>query len=83
MELLLHLVDASYQSRNGESLEAASREINRIRYLVRLAKDLRVITLDNHEFGALAMDSWRQGASADVLMWRALYIFRQKNGRRS
>jgi hypothetical protein len=56
MELLLSLVDASYQASNVNSLEAASREINRIRYLVRLAKDLRVITIDNHEFGALAMD---------------------------
>jgi len=56
LELLLNLVDATYQTGNLESLESASREINRIRYLVRLAKDLRVITIDNHEFSALAMD---------------------------
>ncbi len=31
MELLLNLVDATYQTRNVDSLEAASREINRIR----------------------------------------------------
>ena len=56
MELLLHLVDATYQSRNGASLGAAAREVNRIRYLVRLAKDLRVINIDGHEFAAKAID---------------------------
>lgn len=56
IELLLHLVDATYQSRNGASLGAAVREINRIRYLVRLAKDLRVMNVDGHEFAAKAID---------------------------
>ena len=56
LELLLHLVDASYQSRNAVSLGAAVREVNRIRYLVRLAKDLRIINVDGHEFAAKRMD---------------------------
>jgi len=46
LELVLHLVDATYQSRNAGSLSSAAREVNRIRYLVRLAKDLRVTGLD-------------------------------------
>ncbi len=32
------------------------REVNRIRYLVRLAKDLRAMDLGGHEFAAKAMD---------------------------
>jgi hypothetical protein len=56
LELLLHLVDATYQSRNAGSLAAAVREVNRIRYLVRLAKDLRILNVDGHEFAAKAMD---------------------------
>ena len=56
MELLLNLVDASYKTRNVDCLEAASREINPIRYLLGLAKDLRIISIDNHEFAAQAMD---------------------------
>ena len=32
------------------------REVNRIRYLVRLAKDLRLINIDSYEFAAKAMD---------------------------
>ncbi len=56
IELLMNLVDATYQTRNAGSLGAAVREVNRIRYLVRLAKDLRVINLAGHEFAAKAMD---------------------------
>jgi hypothetical protein len=56
IELLLNLVDATYQARNAGSLAAAVREVNRIRYLVRLGKDLRVINLAGHEFASKAMD---------------------------
>lgn len=56
LELLMNLVDATYQSRNAGSLAAAVREVNRIRYLMRLGKDLRVVNLAAHEFGAKAMD---------------------------
>jgi four helix bundle protein len=56
LELLLHLVDATYQARNAGSLAAAAREVNRLRYLVRLAKDLRVINLAGYEHAAKAMD---------------------------
>ena len=55
-ELLLNLVDATYQARNAGSLAAAVREVNRVRYLTRLAKDLHAITVENHEFAAKAMD---------------------------
>jgi hypothetical protein len=33
IELLMNLVDATYQARNAGSLGAAVREVNRIRYL--------------------------------------------------
>ena len=56
LELLMNLVDATYQSRNAGSLGAAVREVNRIRYLARLAKDLRVLNIDGHEFAAKSMD---------------------------
>jgi replicative DNA helicase len=56
LELLLHLVDATYQARNAGSLASAVREVNRIRYLMRLAKDLRIVNLAAHEFAAQAMD---------------------------
>ena len=56
IELLLHLVDATYQTRNAAALGAAVREVNRVPYLVRLAKDLRLINIDSYEFAAKAID---------------------------
>lgn len=56
LETLLHLVDATYHARNAGSLGAAVREVNRVRYLVRLAKDLRLINLAAYEFAAKAID---------------------------
>ena len=56
IELLMNLVDATYQVRNAGSLGAAVREVNRIRYLMRLAKDLRVINIAAYEFASKAMD---------------------------
>jgi four helix bundle protein len=56
VELLMNLVDATYHARNAASLAAAVREVNRTRYLVRLAKDLRVMNFAGYEFASKAMD---------------------------
>lgn len=56
LELLLHLVDAAYQTRNAGSLAAAARETNRSRYLLRLAKDLRMMNSDAHEFASKSLN---------------------------
>jgi len=56
LELLMNLVDATYEARNAGSLKAAVREVNRIRYLMRLAKDLRIVNIDSHEFAAKSLD---------------------------
>ena len=37
LELLMNLVDATYTARSAACLSAAVREVNRIRYLARLA----------------------------------------------
>ena len=54
IELQMNLVDATYQVRNAGSLGAAVREVNRIRYLMRLAKDLRVVNIAAYEFASKA-----------------------------
>ena len=36
LSLLMHLVAATYQSRNATPLSAAMRDVNRLRYLIRL-----------------------------------------------
>ena len=52
LELLLSLVEAAYRSDKGASLRNASARTNGLRYMLRLAKDLHVITLDAYGFAS-------------------------------
>ena len=56
IDLLMNLVDATYQSKNSGTLAAAVRNVNRARYLVRLSKDLRLLNIDGYEFAAQGLD---------------------------
>jgi 23S rRNA-intervening sequence protein len=50
LDLLLGLVRASYTSDKAALLQNASMETNTLRYLLRLAKDLRILTVDAYGF---------------------------------
>jgi len=52
LDLLLHLVDAAYLSDKREPLRQAVRGINCIRYLLRLSKDLKLLSVDSYSFAA-------------------------------
>jgi hypothetical protein len=52
LDLLLALVEAAYAAERSELLETASRKANGVRFLLRLAKDLRLLTLDSYGFAA-------------------------------
>ncbi len=56
LDLLMNLVDATYQSKNSATLAAAVRNVNRARYLVRLSKDLRLLNVSGYEFAAQGLD---------------------------
>ena len=56
IDLMMNLVDATYQSRNASQLSAAIRNINRARYLVRMSKDLKLIPINSYEFATGALD---------------------------
>jgi hypothetical protein len=56
MDLLMHLVDATYQTRNSSALAAAVGKVNRARYLVRMAKDLHMLNLSGYEFASKNLD---------------------------
>ena len=72
LSLLMNLVDAMYQSRNVSSLAAAMKDVNRLRYLVRLAKDFRLCSLKSYEFASRGLDEigrmtggwWRSAQAA-------------------
>jgi len=56
LDLLMNLVDATYQSKNSSTLAAAVKNVNRARYLVRLSKDLHLLNVGGYEFAAQGLD---------------------------
>ena len=56
LEILELLVEASYTRQKQELLRTANRRMERLRYLVRLAKDLKLLSLKQYEFAARAME---------------------------
>jgi len=56
LDVLELLVAASYASDKRPLLQQANTRLNRVRYLVRLSKDLRLINVKQYEFAARAID---------------------------
>ena len=56
LDLLTTLVEAAYSSRKEELLQTANRKVNSTRYLLRLAQDLHLLTMDSYAFSAGELD---------------------------
>ena len=56
LDLLLALVEASFSAEKGALLDTANRRANGLRYLLRLSKDLKLLTLDSYGFAALRLE---------------------------
>ena len=54
-DILELLVEASYTREKRELLRKANMRLERLRYLVRLAKDMKQMSLSQYEFAAHAM----------------------------
>ncbi len=52
----MHLVDASYQKQKSASILGAVKEVNRIRFLIRLSRDVGVVTADSCGFAATPLE---------------------------
>lgn len=57
LDLLELLVEASYTSEKRGLLRQANLRLSRLRYLVRLAKDLHLLTIRQYAFAAGSMES--------------------------
>ena len=55
LDLVEGLVEASHRRDKRHSLERASEQLNRLRFLVRLSKDLKLLTVNRYEYAARAM----------------------------
>jgi 23S rRNA-intervening sequence protein len=56
LEVLLLLVEAAYATDKEDLLNHANRKINGTRYLLRLAKDLHLLSVDSYGFAAECLD---------------------------
>ncbi len=56
LNLLLVLVEAAYSPNKANALHQANIEVNAVRYLLRLAKDLKLLTFDSYEFATERVD---------------------------
>jgi len=56
LDLLTSLVEAGYARQKVELLEQASRKVNSTRYLLRLAKDLKLMSIESYGFSAEKLD---------------------------
>jgi len=52
LDLLLALVQASFSAEKASLLDAANRHVHSLRYLLRLSKDLHLISLDSYAHAA-------------------------------
>jgi hypothetical protein len=56
LDLMTTLVEAAYSRDKEDLLTQANRKINSTRYLLRLAKDLKLLSIDSYAFSAEKLD---------------------------
>ncbi|OIO95182.1 MAG: hypothetical protein AUJ92_08420 [Armatimonadetes bacterium CG2_30_59_28] len=57
LEILDQLVEATYTREKHPLLRRANVRLERLRYLIRLSKDLKLLSLGQYEFAARAMEN--------------------------
>ncbi len=56
LDLLLNVVEAAYAVEKGDLLSKASFKANALRYLLRLSKDLRLVSVDSYAHATERVD---------------------------
>ena len=71
MDLLADLTDAAYATRREAPLERAVRDLNTLRFLIRLARDLKLMDMDGYGFASGLVEEvgrmcggWRKASAA-------------------
>ena len=71
LEILMRLVDAAYSRDKEKPLMEVNAMLNRIRFLLRLAKDLKLLTVESYGYAAENVEEigrmvggWRKSAAA-------------------
>jgi len=71
LEILERLIEAAYTKVRGEPLQAANLALEKLRFMVRLAKDERCLSVKQYEFASKSINEvgkqiggWRKQAEA-------------------
>jgi len=56
LDLLTALVEAAYSTQKSALLDQANRRANTLRYLLRMAKDLRLLSADSQAYAAARLE---------------------------
>lgn len=56
LDILDLLIDAAYSRKKAAILGKANIKLEQLRYLIRLTKDLKLMSLKNYEYAARSMD---------------------------
>lgn len=57
LDILNLLIEAAYSRKKQQLLRSANLQLENLRYLIRLSKDLKLITVKSYEYSAHAMDN--------------------------
>jgi hypothetical protein len=56
LDILDLLIEAAYSKKKSQPLRSANLQLEKVRYLVRLSKDLKLLSLKNYELSARSID---------------------------
>jgi hypothetical protein len=56
LDILDLLIEAAYSRQKSSVLQFANLQLEKLRYLIRLSKDLRLLNLKSYEYSARAID---------------------------
>jgi hypothetical protein len=65
LDLVEGLIEASHRRDKRSVLDAVSVKLDRLRFLIRLSKDLKLLTLSRYEFGARAVNEVGTAVAAE------------------
>ena len=56
LDILMLLIEAAYSKKKSSLLQNANLKLEQLRYLIRLSKDLKLLSIKSYEFSARAIN---------------------------
>ncbi len=56
LDILELLIDAAYSKKKGEALRSANLKLEKLRYLIRLSRDMKLLSIKGYEYSSRYID---------------------------